>query len=309
MEGQTISHAVANRCAVVTGANKGIGLGICRQLASNGIMVILTSRDEKNGLEAVRQLKESGLSNVVFHQLDVKDSVSISSLADFIKTQFGKLDILVNNAGDSGLIGDADALRALNLGADPFEGEKPSLIMGLVRQTYEKAEECLAVNYYGCKGVTEALIPLLLLSNSARIVNVSSELGRLKLISNEGAKEVLGATDGLTEEKVDEVLQWFLKDFKDDLLEPKGWPTFMSALVLSKAALNAYTRILAKKFPTFRINCVHPGFVKTDINFNQGVLTVEEGAKGPVMLALLPADGPTSLLRSDGNFNLLMEVD
>ncbi|KAJ8642835.1 hypothetical protein MRB53_004583 [Persea americana] len=173
MEGQTISHAVAKRCAVVTGANKGIGLGICRQLASNGIM------------------------------LDVKDSVSISSLADFIKTQFGKLDILVNNAGDGGYIGDGDALRALNLGADPFEGEKPSLIMGLVRQTYEKAEECLAVNYYGCKGVTEALIPLLLLSNSARIVNVSSEMGWLKLISHESAKEVLGATDGLTEEKVD----------------------------------------------------------------------------------------------------------
>ena len=116
-----------------------------------------------------------------------------------------------------------------------------------------------------------------------------------QLISHESAKEVLGATYGLTEEKVDEVLQWFLKDFKDGLLERKGWPTFMSAYVLSKAALNAYTRILAKKFPTFRINCVHPGFVKTDINFNHGVLTVEEGAKGPVMLALLPADGPTSL--------------
>ena len=88
------SHSLL-RCAVVTGANKGIGLGICRQLASNGIMVILTARDEKRGLEAVKQLKESGLSNVIFHQLDVKDSVSIASLADFIKTQFGKLDILV----------------------------------------------------------------------------------------------------------------------------------------------------------------------------------------------------------------------
>ncbi|KAJ8642841.1 hypothetical protein MRB53_004589 [Persea americana] len=295
LEGQTTSHPVANRCAVVTGANKGIGLGICRQLASNGIMVILTARDEKRGLEAVRQLKESGLSNVVFHQLDVKDSVSIASLADFIKTQFGKLDILVNNAAVGGFIADGDALRALNLGPDSLEGEKASSLKGVMRQTFEKAEECMAINYYGCKEVTEALIPLLLLSNSARIVNVSSELGRLKFLSNEMAKEVLGAADGLTEEKVDEVLQWFLKDFKEDLLEPKGWPTILSADCVSKAALNAYTRILAKKFPTFRINCVNPGFVKTDINFNIGILTVEEGAKGPVMLALIPDDGPTGL--------------
>jgi (+)-neomenthol dehydrogenase len=81
---------------VVTGANKGIGFEICRQLASKGIVVVLTSRNEKRGLESVQKLKESGLSNfVVFHQLDVADINSIASLADFIKSQFGKLDILV----------------------------------------------------------------------------------------------------------------------------------------------------------------------------------------------------------------------
>lgn len=62
-----------------------------------------------------------------------------------------------------------------------LEPEKVSLVMGVMQQTYEKAEECLATNYYGCKRVTEALIPLLLLSNSARIVNVSSEMGKLKV--------------------------------------------------------------------------------------------------------------------------------
>ena len=60
-------------------------------------MVVLTARDEKNGLEAVEKLRESGLSDhVVFHQLDVADHASISSLADFIKTKYGKLDILVS---------------------------------------------------------------------------------------------------------------------------------------------------------------------------------------------------------------------
>ena len=84
------------RYAVVTGANKGIGFGICKQLASKGITVVLTARDEKRGLEAVEKLKEFGPSDhVVFHQLDVTDPNSIASLANFIKTQFGKLDILV----------------------------------------------------------------------------------------------------------------------------------------------------------------------------------------------------------------------
>lgn len=83
------------RIAVVTGANKGIGLEICRQLASNRITVVLTARDGKKGLEAAEKLKRSGCHQVVFHQLDVADRASVTSLADFITTQFGKLDILV----------------------------------------------------------------------------------------------------------------------------------------------------------------------------------------------------------------------
>lgn len=79
----------------MTGANGGMGLEICRQLASNGVMVVLTARDEKKGIEALEKLKENGLSDlVVFHQLDVLDPSTIASLADFIKTQFGRLDIL-----------------------------------------------------------------------------------------------------------------------------------------------------------------------------------------------------------------------
>ncbi|MFQ6663637.1 hypothetical protein Gotur_031078, partial [Gossypium turneri] len=80
---------------IVTGANKGIGLEICKQLAQNGITVVLTARDEKRGLEALESLKHSGLSDyLIFHQLDVTDPESIASLADFVKKQFGKLDIL-----------------------------------------------------------------------------------------------------------------------------------------------------------------------------------------------------------------------
>jgi (+)-neomenthol dehydrogenase len=59
---------------VVTGANRGIGLEVCRQLAGNGLTVVLTARDETRGLAAVEKLNEAGFSDVVFHQLEITDA-------------------------------------------------------------------------------------------------------------------------------------------------------------------------------------------------------------------------------------------
>nr|POE61929.1 isoform 2 of short-chain dehydrogenase/reductase 2b [Quercus suber] len=183
----------------------------------------------------MKQLKNSklkGCSDVVFHQLDVMDPTTISSLADFIKTHFGKLDILVNNAGINGSIINPEERRKLSV--DQF-------------------------------------------------------------ISNENAKKELGEVDDLTEEKVDKVVEGFLEDVKENLIETKGWPVNASAYIVSKAALNAYTRVLAKKYSKIAINSVTPGYTSTDLNHNSGVLTVEEGAKGPVMLASMPEGGPSGL--------------
>lgn len=94
--------------------------------------------------------------------------------------------------------------------------------------------------------------------------------------------------EGLQLGRIDELLKQFLTDFREGKLETNGWPDTMAAYKLSKAALNAYTRILAKELPGFSINCVHPGLVKTDMNVVSGFLSAEEGARGPVMLALLP---------------------
>jgi len=85
------------RVAVVTGGNRGIGLEICRQLASNGVLVVLTARYENKGSQAVEELQSSGLSGVIFHRLDVADRSSITQLAEFVKARFGKLDILVSS--------------------------------------------------------------------------------------------------------------------------------------------------------------------------------------------------------------------
>ncbi|KAI3944821.1 hypothetical protein MKW92_046758 [Papaver armeniacum] len=286
--------ATKTRCAVVTGGNKGIGFEICKQLASNGIMVVLTSRDIKKGLEAIEKLKTSyGIcsKNVVFHQLDVLNPKTISSLADFVKTRFGKLDILVNNAGVAGCLMDVDRLRAMTSGFGEVISihfssssellEKPEM-KELVTETYELAEECLKTNYYGVKSVTEILIPLLQLCDSPRIVNMSSIIGSLKNISNETALEILGDADALTDERIDMVVNMFLKDFKEDLVETNGWPNYAPAYTTSKACLNSYTRVLAKKF-----------LRSTDINYNTGIFTVEEGAKHAVTLALSEEDGPS----------------
>ncbi|XP_049379507.1 (+)-neomenthol dehydrogenase-like [Solanum stenotomum] len=170
----------ACRYAVVTGANKGIGFETVKQLARSGVTVVLTARNEKRGMEATSLLTEQGLSNVVFHQLDVQDARSIDSLAKFIQTQYGRLDILVNNAGASGVVVE-DVLRALNVDPEDWlAGKAVNVIQVAMKTTYERAKLCLDTNYYGVKNVTEALLPLLQNSSSARIVNVSSLRSELK---------------------------------------------------------------------------------------------------------------------------------
>lgn len=114
-------------------------------------------------------------------------------------------------------------------------------------------------------------------------------------IPNEWAKGVLDGVDNLTEETIDEVIKEFVKDFKEGTVEAKGWPTFLSAYMVSKAAMNSYTRILARRYPNMCINCVCPGFVKTDMNRNCGTLSVEDGAWNVVRLALFPNGSPSGL--------------
>lgn len=278
---------------MVTGANKGIGLEICRQLASHGVVVVLTSRDQNKGLQALDNLLKSGLSSdsLHYHQLDVTNTNSIATLAGFIDSKFGKLDILVNNAGIAGTKINFDALKAKGFGTPGVQIN----FAEMMTETYELAEECLETNYYGVKRTIEALVPLLKLSDSPRIINVSSSMGKLKNIPNERIKGVLNDAESLTEERIDELLNEFMRDFKDGSFKEKGWPSSMATYIVSKAALNAYSRILAKIYPSIIICCVCPGFVRTDINGNTGHLPVEEGAASPVRLALMPHGSPSGL--------------
>ncbi|PKI49570.1 hypothetical protein CRG98_030026 [Punica granatum] len=222
------------------------------------------------------------------------DTRSIDSLVEFVSTRFGKLDILVNNAGINGIILDFQAFTSAveRVGGWPTDEEEWKM---MATQNYKLAIECLETNYFGAKRVTEALLPLLQQSSSARIVNVSSDLGFLQNIPGESIKDALGDIENLTGNQIEEILKKFLEDFQRGQLAAKGWPETISAYKLSKAAMNAYTRLLAKEFPTFLVNSVCPGFVKTDMTGNNGLLSAPQGAEGPVHLALLPEMGPSGL--------------
>ncbi|KAK8957779.1 Salutaridine reductase [Platanthera zijinensis] len=285
-----------NLCAVVTGANKGIGLAVVRQLAELGVTVVLTARDVSRGTAAARSLHSSGLSNILFHQLDVSDPISAASLAGFLSDRFGRLDILVNNAAASGVVVSVERLAALNIDADGFlSGKTTNLVKQVMEHTHESAVACIEINYFGCKRVTEALLPLLRLSPSgARIVNVSSTNSELKQNKTEGIREELADGAKLDEERIEKILGRFLEDSKEGKLEAGGWPTMLPAYSISKMAVNAYTRgprgtceeRIEKILGRFRIK-------GGKVNWNTGVETADEGARGPVMLALLPAGGPS----------------
>ena len=147
------------KVALITGANKGIGREIARQLGKQGITVVIGARDEGRGKEAAAALKSEGIDSR-FVALDVTSEDSIKAAAATIEKEFGKLDILVNNA----------AIAVDN-------GAPSQLDLGVFRRTYD-------TNVFGLFAVTKALLPLLKKSEAGRIVNMSSGLGSLAQTSN-----------------------------------------------------------------------------------------------------------------------------
>ncbi len=146
-----------NRIALVTGANKGIGLEIARQLAQAGVFVIIGARDPGRARAAVEDLATQGLQARSV-PLDLNDHESIEAAAETIRAEHGRLDILVNNAG---IVDAADG---------PPTASSP-----------EAARRILDTNFVGTLAVTQAMLPLLRKSTAARIVNLSSSLGSLTL--------------------------------------------------------------------------------------------------------------------------------
>jgi NAD(P)-dependent dehydrogenase (short-subunit alcohol dehydrogenase family) len=155
----SMEQSAAGKIAVVTGGNRGMGFETCRQLARRGARVILTSRDPAKGEAAAGRLRGEGL-DVRHHQLDVADDASIGRLAEFIRSEFGRLDILVNNAG-------------IVRGKD----EPRERAMRTFEATAAGLREVLATNLIGPFLLCQTLIPLM--EGRGRVVNVSSGMGQL----------------------------------------------------------------------------------------------------------------------------------
>ncbi len=217
----------SRRIAVVTGANRGIGYEICRQLLRKGARVVLTARDPEEGQAAAGLLS----SEVLFHQLDVTDVQSIERFVTYLRDELHGVDILVNNAGVF-----LDQRRGgLDVG------------MPVVRDTLE-------VNLLGPWRLAQECVPLMRRKSYGRIVNLSSGLGSM-------AEMAAG----------------------------------YSAYRVSKAGLNALTRILADELrgTNILVNAVCPGWVQTAMGGPNAPVPVDKGADTATWLATLPDGGPT----------------
>ncbi|GAA1856131.1 SDR family NAD(P)-dependent oxidoreductase [Brevibacterium marinum] len=149
--------------ALVSGANRGIGLQVATDLAAAGFTVLLGSRSKESGRRAAAEI---GAGTVALH-LDVTDDASITAAADRIETEFGRLDLLVNNAGVS-FLGDRDT----PLQERARSGLLTTAPLSTVRDMYE-------INVFGVIALTQALLPLLRSTPGSRVVNVGSGGGSL----------------------------------------------------------------------------------------------------------------------------------
>ncbi|XP_045512805.1 carbonyl reductase [NADPH] 1-like [Pieris brassicae] len=243
---------MSEKVAIVTGANKGIGLavvkGLCNRFRGT---VYLTSRDEERGLKAVETLQELGLTPT-FHKLDVSDEYSVKEFSDFIKNKHGGFDVLINNAAI-------------------LEWEQ-------VYPSYEAAKRNIDVNYRSLLLIEQFLYPLL--RDGARVVNISSACGHLSNLKNKKWLDVFTRQDFTTED---------INRFVDEYLISVRNGTFNrddfadggkhAEHRVSKIAVTALTMVQQRKYPNISINAVHPGHVKTDMALGVGDIEPDDAAK------------------------------
>ncbi|MEU4195161.1 SDR family oxidoreductase [Kribbella sp. NPDC026611] len=148
------------KIALVTGANKGIGKEIARQLGEGGFTVLVGSRDLARGEAAVKELVAEGLDAVAV-QLEVTDAKSVDAATSLVARSYGQLDVLVNNAA------------VIPVGDDAAAG----IADDVLREAFE-------VNVIGLVRVTQAFLPLLRKAERARIVNLSTSLASFELVGD-----------------------------------------------------------------------------------------------------------------------------
>lgn len=248
------------RTAVVTGANRGIGLAICQMLADKGLHVVLTSREEAKGRAACDALLREK-RHVSYHPLDVTKSESVAALAEHLKGTYGGLDVLINNAGVS--------LEGFNA---------------------DVARNTLEVNFFGPLRTTDGLLSIM--RPEGRIVMVTSGLGDRSALSGPLAAR-FAHPETMKRDELIGLMQKFVEDVAAGEHTSAGWPS--SAYRVSKIGLNALTAIFGRELAGdargILCNAVCPGWVRTDMGGASAPRSVEQGAETPVFLALLGKGG------------------
>jgi carbonyl reductase 1 len=251
-----MEKASSSRVALVTGSTRGIGESIARALAREPVHVVVSGRDEARGRDLARELGAAS-----FRTLDVTRQDDIAGMAAWLKSERGGLDILVNNAGVA------------------LEGFDESV-----------ARRTLDANFVGTMALTDRLLPAL--RTGARVVMVSSGVGSLSSLSNDLRARF---TDpALDREGLRALTDRFVADVASRTHARNGWPT--SAYGVSKIAMNAYVRILARELADdprkILVNAACPGWVRTKMGGRSAPRSPEVGAETPTWLALLPEGGP-----------------
>ncbi len=149
-----------NKVALITGANKGIGYEVARQIAKSGWTVLAAARNEELGRQAAARLQAEGLK-VQFVPIDLDGPETAVTAAETIRIQFSKLDLLINNAAI----------------ATQEDGPPSKVNLEAVRRSMQ-------TNFIGTIAVTQAMLPLLLAAGKAQIINVSSDLGCISQQTN-----------------------------------------------------------------------------------------------------------------------------
>jgi carbonyl reductase 1 len=237
--------------AVVSGANRGLGLETCRQLLQAGYDVLLTARDAAQAEAAAKSLAAPG--RVSSDSLDIASPDSVARLVRSLGAA-PRIDALVNNAAVSHKGFDENVARTT-----------------------------LDINYRGAVRVTDALLPLC--SPNANIVVVSSGMGELSNLGGALRERLL--SPALDRAGIEAIAEEFVSSVAAGRHRALGFPA--NAYSVSKALLNAFTRVLAKELrgTARQVNAVCPGWVRTRLGGEGAPRDVEQGAKGIVWAATL----------------------